>query len=293
MEQNTETKVCTRCKEEKLKWIEFAIVQRKNRPNPQVRPQCRKCRSTYEMERRDKDREAFLERQKRWRESNKEKIKSYHEDKKEANLERFKSYRETNKEQIKAYKVAYNKKPENKAKRNEKQRERRQQDKVFQIMCNIRTRIHNILKQNKTERTDKLLGCTKTQLISWLQYQFSDDLDWSNYGTEWHIDHVIPLAFFDLLNKEQQLLAFNWSNLRPLNAPENLSKNDTIVQTAIINHSSNLTKFVLNNEGYQNNTSTCWSLRLAQSDGKNSRDDGNFESFLKWIISNEYTTFND
>jgi hypothetical protein len=224
-----ETKTCTFCKQEKLKYIDFALVNKKNKPKPEVRSQCRICRSKVEMERRNKDeknREAYLARSKAWREVNKEKVKQYHLDKKDENLQRFKEYRETNKEKIKLYKKDYSQKPENKAKRNEKARERKKVDEKFRIMSNIRTRIHNVLKQNKTDTTDKLLGCNKTQLIQWLAYQLYDDLTWDNYGEVWHIDHVIPLAFFDLIDKRQQLLAFNWSNLRPLYANKNLEKNN-------------------------------------------------------------------
>lgn len=286
MDTHTETKVCTRCKQEKLKWVDFATVHKKNRPNPQVRPQCRKCRSITEMERRDK--QATQKYQKQWREANNEKVKEYHNRNRDANLERFKTYREANKEKMKAYKTAYYSKAENKARRNEKDKQRRREDVVFRIVSNVRTRIHNVLKQNKTDKTDTLLGCTKTQLINWLEYQLKDGLTWSNYGTLWHIDHVIPLAFFDLIDTKQQLLAFNWSNLRPLYATENLSKNDTIVEHAIRNHMYTLTQFMLTSSGYQNSTNTCWSQRFNLGDGENSRDDNDFESLLKWIISSEH-----
>lgn len=286
----TETKVCTYCKETKLKYVDFALVKKKNRPNPQVRPQCRLCRSKVEMERRNKDeanREAYLNRLKQWRENNKEKITNYHMEQRDANLERFKQYREENGEKIKLYKKTYQQKPENKAKRNEKDKQRRKDDETFRIMANIRTRIHNVLKQNKTDKTDKLLGCNKTQLHSWLSYQLYDDLTWVNYADVWQIDHVVPLAFFDMTDKRHQLLAFNWSNLRPLYADENSSKNDSIVETHIRNHIKTVDKFISLNSGYHVSNETCWCQRFKASEGKNSQDERDFTSFLKWIISND------
>ena len=286
----TETKVCTYCKETKLKFIDFALVKKKNRPNPQVRPQCRLCRSKVEMERRNKDeasREAYLKRSKQWRENNKEKIKNYHLEKRDVNLERFKEYREENKEKIKMSKKLYQQKPENKVKRNEKDKQRRKEDETFRIMTNIRTRIHNVLKQNKTDKTDKLLGCNKTQLHYWLSYQLHDDLTWDNYADVWQIDHVVPLAFFDMTDQKQQLLAFNWSNLRPLYSDDNSFKNDKIVETDIRNHIKTFDNFILNNSGYHADDNCCLCQRLSASEGKNSQDDGSFESFLKWIISSE------
>lgn len=39
-----------------------------------------------------------------------------------------------------------------------------------------------------------------------------------------HLDHVIPLAFFDLTGLEQQKKAMNWKNIQPLEAKRNISK---------------------------------------------------------------------
>jgi hypothetical protein len=50
-------------------------------------------------------------------------------------------------------------------------------------------------------------------------------MSWQNYG-EWHIDHVRPLASFDLSDPAQQRAAFHFSNTQPLWAKENLAKSD-------------------------------------------------------------------
>jgi hypothetical protein len=48
-------------------------------------------------------------------------------------------------------------------------------------------------------------------------------MTWENYG-QWHVDHHIPLAEFDLREPEQQKQAFNYTNLRPLWAADNHRK---------------------------------------------------------------------
>jgi hypothetical protein len=48
-------------------------------------------------------------------------------------------------------------------------------------------------------------------------------MTWENI----HIDHIRPCASFDLSDPEQQKLCFNYKNLRPMLAHENLSKNST------------------------------------------------------------------
>jgi len=50
-------------------------------------------------------------------------------------------------------------------------------------------------------------------------------MSWDNWTKDgWHIDHIIPLAAFDLTDREQVKQACHYTNLRPMWAEENLSK---------------------------------------------------------------------
>ncbi len=42
-----------------------------------------------------------------------------------------------------------------------------------------------------------------------------------------HVDHLIPCASFDLSKEEEQKKCFHWSNLRYMNAVDNIKKSDT------------------------------------------------------------------
>ena len=53
-------------------------------------------------------------------------------------------------------------------------------------------------------------------------------MNWKNYGSHWHIDHIIPVTAFDLENPEHVSRCFHFSNLRPLPARENLRKGNRI-----------------------------------------------------------------
>ena len=59
-------------------------------------------------------------------------------------------------------------------------------------------------------------------------------MSWSNHGVwGWHIDHIIPLSSFNLRKKEEQKKAFNYKNLQPLWAEDNLSKGNKIIQKVL------------------------------------------------------------
>ena len=48
-------------------------------------------------------------------------------------------------------------------------------------------------------------------------------MGWHNMN-EWHIDHIKPLASFDLSDEAQQKIAFHYTNQQPLWAIDNLRK---------------------------------------------------------------------
>ena len=88
----------------------------------------------------------------------------------------------------------------------------------------VRTRINMAIRQGKKcAGTSELIGISISGLREHLEKQFKNGMTWDNYG-KWHIDHIIPLAHFDLNKPENQKKAFNYKNLQPLWAKENISK---------------------------------------------------------------------
>ena len=78
---------------------------------------------------------------------------------------------------------------------------------------------------NKSDKTIKLLGLNFKEFKEYFEKLFKKGMNWKNHG-EWHIDHIIPCAKFDLTNPKQQKVCFNYKNLQPLWAEENLKKSD-------------------------------------------------------------------
>ena len=100
-------------------------------------------------------------------------------------------------------------------------------DLHFRLAVLLRSRLGTAIRRNyKAGSAVRDLGCTIPELKFYLEGQFQDGMTWENWSrTGWHIDHEIPLAFFDLTNREQFLRACHYTNLQPMWAEENLRKN--------------------------------------------------------------------
>lgn len=116
-------------------------------------------------------------------------------------------------------------KPENKAKKHARVKERREQDPLFRLLGNMRGRVTLAMKRaKKAAKTCALLGMELPEFRIYVQGQFQPGMTWENYGPVWHIDHKRPCDSFDLSDPAQQRECFHWSNLQPLFAVDNLRK---------------------------------------------------------------------
>ena len=95
------------------------------------------------------------------------------------------------------------------------------------ILNRLRSRLHQAVKHHgarKNKTTLQLTGCTLNKLIAHLEGQFQQGMNWDNYG-DWHIDHIIPCAAFNLKDEEERIKCFHYTNLQPLWGTENRKKN--------------------------------------------------------------------
>jgi hypothetical protein len=185
-----------------------------------------------------------------------------------------KAYRQRHKESMNEYQKKHKQK-------------KMQQDMQFRLRVNIAGRTRSALRKNKVGTTEELTCCTYKQLKAWIEHQFTEDLDWDNKD-DWHVDHVVPLCFFDLTKIEEQHLACHWTNLRPLKSHANQSKGGKILKADIISHMDIVKDFLTENEGYQTSIEKCWWQRLDLWYGKNpEKEEGNFKKLLQRIIRSE------
>ena len=115
-------------------------------------------------------------------------------------------------------------------------RKRRINKPGFKMMENIRRAMNLALKNNtKVGHTTELLGCSIEELRDYLERLFLPGMTWGNYGKDgWHIDHIIPLSYFDMSNPEQQKRAWHYTNLQPLWAKDNIRKSNKIIEQQLV-----------------------------------------------------------
>ena len=104
-------------------------------------------------------------------------------------------------------------------------------DVGFKLKAALRARVRAAVTRGggeKSRKTMQLVGCSVAHLRQHLEAQFTEGMTWDNHG-EWHIDHIKPCASFDLTDAEQQRECFNYTNLQPLWAKDNLSKGAKIL----------------------------------------------------------------
>lgn len=105
-------------------------------------------------------------------------------------------------------------------------RDRKMKDPVFALKEKLRARIRSAIKFRsivKSGKTLELLGADIGIVCRFIENKFLVGMNWDNFG-EWHIDHIKPLAEFNLLLESEQRKAFHYTNLQPLWARDNLKK---------------------------------------------------------------------
>lgn len=107
-------------------------------------------------------------------------------------------------------------------------KKRRSEDTVYAEAIRVRSLIYGAFSRRglrKSARTEAILGCTLVEFAVHIERQFLPGMTWENRHL-WHLDHITPLG---TANTEADVLALNhFTNLRPLWAPDNLAKSDTV-----------------------------------------------------------------
>jgi 5-methylcytosine-specific restriction endonuclease McrA len=221
-------KTCTGCNVEKT--IEEFGTRKKTGPDgvyEYIYAKCKKCRYkvklNYEKENKEKhlisrrkfyanNQEREVARRAKWRKENKEKHRAG-----------SKIWAQNNSERVKENKKSWlNKNP---TYRSELHSRFMEESIEYRLTRAMRKRFYNALKKDKTYSVFDVCDYTVGELKTHLESLFTEGMSWDNYGqTGWVIDHIRPLASFDIVNKEEMTKAWTLSNLQPLWASENSKK---------------------------------------------------------------------
>ena len=238
-----ESKKCRVCRKEKP-LTDFYY----RKDSEKYREDCKKC---FNEKRKKQGKE--------WRKNNTGKIKEYHRkyyienkkdiDKKnrewsknnrEKENKQKRKWREKNKDKVKGYckrwkerNGEYFKRPEFIEKERMRNRERRK-NPIFRLNQNLSRNINYSLKSKSLSKNgrkwEKILGYTTQDLKEHLEKQFLSGITWENYGSKWHVDHIIPKDFFQFKSTDDVEFKYCWSlnNLQPLWGPENIRKSNKV-----------------------------------------------------------------
>lgn len=86
----------------------------------------------------------------------------------------------------------------------------------------LRSRIRNTLSgKDKSDNTKAMLGNGYAAALQQRREPWMTD---DNFGSAWHLDHVVPCAWFDFAKEAHQKACFHHSNLQPASAFDNRSR---------------------------------------------------------------------
>jgi len=135
---------------------------------------------------------------------------------KECDGNRDKNYRNNNKEKLNQYR-----------------KDKKATDPQFKLKHTLRLRLLDALKRDnitKNHSALELIGCPIEQCKQHIEQQFRPEMNWSNHGSYWEIDHIIPCDVYNLEDEDQQKQCFHYTNLQPLTISENRSKKNKILR---------------------------------------------------------------
>lgn len=209
----SEARICKTCN----------VLKESTAYRPKNKCECYECEKHRAREWKRQNKERTLEYTRQWKLANKEHVSAYNS-----------MYDKANRETINKRSTAYH-------------NMRAKTDANFKLAKSLRNRVYNVLKKRiycKSESTLALLGCSIEFFRNWLSFCFEEGMTFENHGSVWHIDHTIPVSKFKLILPDEQKKCFHWSNMKPMYARDNLSKNCHATHDEIENHEVNITKFL-------------------------------------------------
>jgi hypothetical protein len=71
-----------------------------------------------------------------------------------------------------------------------------------------------VLEKNISADYAIYFGLSIEQFRKWIELQFTEELNWENFGSAWQFDHIVPVAYFDFSIEDDLFLCWNFINIR-------------------------------------------------------------------------------
>lgn len=209
------SKICSKCNVEKDIFefypTKFSYTAR-----------CKVCIREKNREYKNNNKEYYSEYNKKYREDNREELINYSKNWREENRSSFaekrREYYQENMEYIKKRNYEYCK-------------NRRKSDPLYKLTLGIRCLILASFKTQytkKSKKTMEILGCTFEEFKGYLESKFDENMNWTNQGIYWHMDHIIPISSAKSVEEVYQLN--HYTNFQPLYWKDNLSKGNKVLE---------------------------------------------------------------
>ena len=203
-------KKCSKCKQEK----NYSCFSKLKKSKDGLQARCKTCTNDYMKQRLIENKQFINEKRKeqysKHIDKKREQARNSYCKHKQQRLLDAKKYAIENKEKVAEYKRKY--------------KAKKRLDPIYvlsqQVSCLVRISLIN-KGFPKRGKTLEIIGCDWNAFASHIEKQFVEGMSWEN-RSEWHIDHIIPLAS---AKTEEDVIRLNhFTNLRPLWAKDNLSK---------------------------------------------------------------------
>ena len=73
-----------------------------------------------------------------------------------------------------------------------------------------------------------MMGISKYEFIDHINSYCLDGMTLQNFGPVWGIDHIVPVELFDLSNKDELYLCYNYNNIMPMYNSDNRMKGASV-----------------------------------------------------------------
>jgi len=174
------------------------------------------------------------EKDKAWREANKERLTLYMKQWKEDNKDHLNQYRLDNKEKLNETSRNWQKDNKQKAYRNHVNyvRNRLKKEPFFKFKKVVRSLIKKSFYRadigiTKKSKSEDILGCTLEFFRDYILSQCPEDVTLEDFHTHgYHIDHKIPIS--SAKTEEEVLKLCHYTNLQPLWCSDNIKKSNKL-----------------------------------------------------------------